>query len=71
MGKYDGKPNDRVKYFKCEVCLRNMPIEYYFSPGDSITCTGCNTEYQLQSKTPLELSRSTVDYSSIDFDDTY
>ena len=71
MGKYDGKYNDRVKYFKCEVCLKNIPIEYYFTTGDSITCEGCSSEYLLESKSPLELSRKSVDYSAYDFDDTY
>lgn len=69
MGKIN--KNDRVKHYKCEVCLREMPIEYYFTPGDSITCTGCGTEYVLRSKSPLELAMQTVDYTSIDLDEPY
>lgn len=71
MGKNDGKRDDRVKYFKCEVCLKLIPIEYYFTLGDSIMCTECSSEYLLQSKSPLELTRKTVDYSTYDYDDTY
>jgi hypothetical protein len=70
MAKVNKSQTDRgVKYFKCEVCLKDIPIEYYFTPGDTIVCTGCNTEYVLQSKSPLELSRQEVNYSNIDFDD--
>lgn len=71
MGKYDGKRDDRVKYFKCEICLKTIPIEYYFTLGDSIMCNGCSSEYLLQNKNPLELTRKTVDYSAYDYDDTY
>jgi hypothetical protein len=62
---------DRTKRCKCEICLREIPIEYYFTQGDSITCTGCGTEYVLRSKEPLELAMQTVDYTSIDYDDSY
>lgn len=71
MVKISKNVNERVKYSKCEVCLKNIPIEYYFTVGDSITCTGCSTEYLLQSKDPLELTRQAVDYSNIDFDEPY
>lgn len=63
--------DDRVKHYKCEVCLRDVPIEYYFTPGDSITCTGCGTEYVLRSKCPLELAVQAADYSRMDFDEPY
>jgi len=65
------KQHDRVKYFKCEVCLKDIAIEYYFTVGDSITCNDCSTEYVLQSKNPLELVRQEPDYSKIEYDDSY
>lgn len=71
MAKSSKQQNERVKYFKCEVCLKDIPIEYYFTPGDSIICTDCNTEYVLQSKSPLELTRQEVDYSRLDPDEPY
>lgn len=71
MGKHGAKNNDRVKFFKCEVCLKTIPIEYYFTTGDSITCTGCSSEYLLQCKSPLELSLQSLDYSAYDYNDTY
>lgn len=71
MGKISKQPNDRVKYYKCEVCLKDIPIEYYFTAGDSITCTGCSTEYILRSKIPLELAMQAIDYSKIDLDEPF
>lgn len=65
------KQYDRVKYFKCEVCLKDIAIEYYFIVGDAITCNDCSTEYVLKSKNPLELVRQEPDFSKIDFDDSY
>jgi hypothetical protein len=65
------KQHDRVKYFKCEVCLKNIAIEYYFTVGDSIVCNDCNTEYVLHSKNPLELVRQEPDYSKLEYDDSY
>ena len=29
---------------KCDICLEIIPIEYYFSIGDEITCHECGTE---------------------------
>lgn len=71
MGKVSKQTDKHIKYFKCEVCLKNIPIEYYFTVGDSITCDGCSTEYVLQSKSPLELTRQAVDYSKLNFDEPY
>jgi hypothetical protein len=71
MAKISKQADKHIKYFKCEICLKNIPIEYYFTVGDSITCDDCKTEYILQSKSPLELTRQEVDYSKIDFDEPY
>ena len=72
MAKTSKQQSDRgVKYYKCEVCLKDMPIEYYFIVGDSITCTGCSTEYLLTSKNPLELTRQAIDYSNLEIDDSF
>lgn len=71
MAKSSKQHDDRVKFYKCEVCLKDIPIEYYFTAGDSITCTGCNTEYILRSKIPLELAMQAVDYSKMDLDEPY
>ena len=71
MVKLTKSQTDRVKNYKCEVCLKDIPIEYYFTPGDSITCTGCGTEYVLRSKSPLELAMQTIDYTKIDYDGSY
>jgi DNA-directed RNA polymerase subunit RPC12/RpoP len=71
MGKISKHTDKHIKFYKCEVCLKNIPIEYYFTVGDSITCTDCGTEYVLQSKSPLELTRQAVDYSNLDFDEPY
>jgi hypothetical protein len=69
MGKISKQTDKHIKYYKCEVCLKNIPIEYYFTVGDSITCTDCSAEYILQSKNPLELTRQAVDYYKLDFDE--
>lgn len=71
MAKISKEHHERVKYFKCEVCLKDIPIEYYFTIGDSITCNDCSTEYVLQSKIPLELIRQAMDYSKLDYDEPY
>ena len=71
MAKISKQVDKHIKYFKCEVCLKDIPIEYYFTVGDSITCNGCSTEYVLQSKSPLELTRQEMDYSKLDFDEPY
>lgn len=71
MGKSSRHNTDRVKYHKCEVCLKNIPIEYYFTSGDAITCNGCNTEYTLLSKSPLELAMRSFEYPDMSYHDTY
>ncbi len=43
---------------KCQVCLGNVPFEYYFGIGDEITCDKCGTIYFIQSKHPLKLVKS-------------
>jgi hypothetical protein len=71
MGKANRHQTERVKYHKCEVCLKDIPIEYYFTTGDAITCTGCETEYTLLSKTPLELTMQAFSYRDNYYDETY
>ena len=71
MAKISKQADKHIKYFKCEVCLKDIPIEYYFTVGDSITCNGCSTEYVLQSKIPLELTRQEMDYTKLDYDEPY
>lgn len=55
MGKLNGRHGDRDRFGKCEICLELIPIEYYFSKGDSIVCYECSTEYTLLSKSPIKL----------------
>lgn len=56
MGNFNKHQNDRDRFGKCEICLRHIPIEYYFSKGDTIICYECGTEYILTEKNPVRLS---------------
>ncbi|MGB3210595.1 MAG: hypothetical protein WBB19_07830 [Desulforhopalus sp.] len=71
MGKSRSHRDDRIKYHKCEVCLKDIPIEYYFTTGDAITCNGCNMEYLLLSRSPLELAIQTTNYRDMDHYEIY
>lgn len=71
MGKANHHQVERVRYHKCENCLKDIPIEYYFTTGDFITCTGCNTEYTLISKAPLELVMQAFAYRDNYYDEAY
>ena len=44
------------RFGKCDICLEIIPIEYYFSIGDEITCHECGTEYKILSKDPVKLT---------------
>ena len=74
MGKFNKHQSDRERFGKCEICLEYIPVEYYFSKGDQITCYECGTEYILVSKTPVKLGmldRYEIDdyYGELLFDD--
>lgn len=56
MGKFNNHQGDRERFGKCEICLELIPIEYYFSTGDTIVCYECGTEYNIISKTPVKLT---------------
>jgi hypothetical protein len=55
MGKFNKHQGDRERFGKCEICLEYIPVEYYFSKGDTIICYECGTEYTLVSKNPVKL----------------
>ncbi len=55
MGKFNKHQNDRERFGKCQICMEYIPIEYYFSEGDEITCYECGTEYTLVKKNPVKL----------------
>lgn len=56
MAKFNKHTSDRGRFGKCEICMGNIPVEYYFSEGDQITCYECGTEYTLLSKSPVKLT---------------
>lgn len=56
MGKFNKHQSDRERFGKCEICLEYIPVEYYFSQGDQITCYECGTDYTLISKNPVKLA---------------
>ena len=56
------RQSDRERFGKCEICLGTIPVEYYFSKGDTIVCYECGTEYTLVSKVPVKLSLAEARY---------
>ncbi len=56
MGKFNRRQSDRERVGKCQICLEYIPIEYYFSEGDTIICYECGTEYRLEGKDPVKLA---------------
>lgn len=63
------------EYGQCSICLEHIPVDYYFSVGDTLVCDECGTEYVLLSTSPVELSileeGGFIDdeYESLIFDD--
>jgi|GEM_PF-846486 len=55
MAKLKKRQMSEEKFGKCEICLGNIPVEYYFTKGDEIVCYECGTEYTLVSKNPVKL----------------
>lgn len=67
MDKLNRQQQDRERFGKCEICLENIPIEFYFSKGDSIVCYECGTEYVLKSKSPVKLAITEGNYDPDDY----
>lgn len=67
MGKFNKHQKDRERFCKCEICLETIPVQYYFSIGDTIVCHECGTEYILESKNPLKLTMAEHYDDSDDF----
>lgn len=67
MGKFNRRQSDGERFWKCEICLEVIPIEYYFNKGDDITCYECGTEYTITSKAPLKLTMSENSYDPDDY----
>ncbi len=67
--------DEAEEYGKCSICLEHIPVEYYFSAGDTLVCYECGTEYVLLSKNPVQLSileegeYQDDEYDSLRFDD--
>ena len=55
MGKYNKNQSDRIRFGVCRICLKKIPVEYYFDKGDAIVCYECGTEYVLLSMSPVKL----------------
>lgn len=66
MGKFNKHQSDRERFGKCEICLNYIPVEYYFSEGDQITCYECGTDYTLIQKNPVKLTMLD-DYAEDDY----
>lgn len=67
MGKFNKHQGDRDRFGKCEICMEYIPIEYYFTKGDEITCYECGTEYEILSKDPVKLSMLETKYDQDDY----
>lgn len=67
MGKLGKHRNDRDRFGKCEICLKYIPVEYYFSKGDEIVCYECGTEYIISSKDPVKLNMVQDSYGADDY----
>ena len=67
MGRLNPRQGDRNRFGRCEICLELIPIEYYFSTGDTIVCYECSTEYTLTSKNPVKLSLIEKSYDPVDY----
>lgn len=57
MAKTTKKNQENQKFGKCEVCLGLIPIQYYFTIKDTVTCYECKTEYVIVSKDPVVLEK--------------
>ena len=68
MAKATKKKAEAEKFGRCDICMEYIPIEYYFTQGDAIICSGCGTEYVLTSKDPVKLTMHETDR---DPDDSY
>ncbi len=66
MGKFNKHQSDRERFGKCDICLEYIPVEYYFSKGDTIVCYECGTEYTLTSKNPVKLTLAERNYGADD-----
>ena len=67
MAKVNKKQTERGRFGKCDICMEYIPIEYYFSQGDTIVCYECGTEYVLTSKDPIKLTKLEVDHDPDDY----
>lgn len=66
MGKFNKHQSDQERFGKCKICLEYIPVEYYFSAGDRITCYECGTDYILDRKAPVKLTM-VEDYGEDDY----
>ena len=62
MRTHDTRLVDSQSFARCEVCLDYLPIEYYFTSGDTIVCRECETEYTLVSVHPVKLTMNSQGY---------
>lgn len=67
MGKFNKHQDDRERFGKCEICLEYIPVEYYFTKGDTVVCYECGSEYVLTSKNPVKLTISERAYDPDDY----
>ncbi len=67
MGKINKQRSERERFWKCDICMELIPIEYYFNEGDEITCYECGTDYTLISKMPVKLVTLTNSYDPDDY----
>ncbi|SDP65617.1 hypothetical protein [Desulforhopalus singaporensis] len=59
--------DERERFGKCQICLCNIPVEYYFDIGDEIICYECGTEYTISSTFPVKLQLVEDSYGGDDF----
>ena len=75
MGKLNYQQGERNRFGTCDICLKSIPVQYYFCKGDEIVCYECGTEYIIKSKNPVKLSMiedrywSSHEYGELYFDD--
>ena len=71
MSTFNKHQRDKDRFYKCEICLSSIPVEYYFAKGDEIICYECGTTYTIISNNPILLRFTEVRYDDDDFDKNF
>ena len=73
MGQKSSRYEEEVRFYRCDNCGNNIPVEFYYDQDDTLFCDDCSSEYMIQSRRPLRLILLEEDYDGdfygdLDFD---